>query len=741
MAGRLMNAVTALFAPQASAPAVAKPTAGEVAWSESRIYGARDFPKYNPDQLIGARGCAIYKKMMLDEQVKAVVHFKRDAVTARKYYFELKSDALGEEESARRVKVFEEAIEVMPGSFIDGLNAIMTAMYNGFSLVEKVYDQLPLQEIDGAEYVVLKALKLRPFDTFQFYTDVYGNIEKLTQRMDFREQEINIAKMVHFVCQPDVDPHYGQSELREAYRAWFSKDHVIKFRNIFLERMAGGIISIETEKGTTITPGSPTHTDIMSLLANVQTKTGWLLPAGLKANVHFPAGKNENYESAIASDDKSIAKALLVPNLLGISEQGSTGSYAQSQTQLEAFLWTLDKLALRLSETLNEQLFKELGDLNFGDGIYPEFCFHPISESLKMNVIKTWRELVSGGAVEATDTDEKHLRELLSFPEKGEPIKTPAPLGQIDPNTGLPVKSKIDPTTGLPATQDQYSVSAKRRLKMQRAAKRVDFAVIDNRSTALESASIGKLTDLMKEIGQDLIQQAEERGLTTELADSLRVKSSLKSKVKTIIYAQLKDAWNLGQEHAKREVEKALASPAPEAKLLSRDQVVLAAKSLTEQAADLFLEQRSYQVAGDVAENLRKRAVTTIFNGIKNSWPLADVVSRISEDVDSYSIPQLNTIVRTTTFEAINEARYNFFSSPELGGFVEALEYSAILDGRTTALCASLDGLIYPEDSEIWQTYRPPNHFNCRSLLIAVTALDTWKESPPPELLPAEGFG
>jgi len=141
----------------------------------------------------------------------------------------------------------------------------------------------------------------------------------------------------------------------------------------------------------------------MSLLKNVQTKTGWLLPAGLKANIHFPSGKNENYESAIAGDDKGIAKALLVPNLLGISEQGSAGSYAQSQTQLEAFLWTLDKLALRLSEALNEQLFRELGDLNFGDGVYPQFCFHPISESLKMNVIRTWRELVSGGAVEATD--------------------------------------------------------------------------------------------------------------------------------------------------------------------------------------------------------------------------------------------------------------------------------------------------------------------------------------------------
>ena len=295
--------------------------------------------------------------------------------------------------------------------------------------------------------------------------------------------------------------------------------------------------------------------------------------------------------------------------------------------------------------------------------------------------------------------------------------------------------------TGDIFSEEEDKSTYERSVLAQRVSKRVDFAVIDNRSTALESVSIGKLTEIMKDVAQDLIAQTEAQGLTTTLADELKVKSSLKTKIRNIVHAQLKEAWNLGQDHAKREVEKALAATVPETKLLTREKIVLAAKSLTEQAAELFLEQRSYQIAGDVSESLRKRVVTTIFNGIKNSWPLADVVRRIGEDVDSYSIPQLNTIVRTTTFEAINEARYNFFSTPELGGFVEALEYSAILDGRTTDICRELDGKIYPEDSEVWQTYRPPNHFNCRSLLIAVTQLDKWQESEPPELLPAEGFG
>lgn len=739
-------------------PAAPAPT-GEVAWSESQVYGSRDFQKYNPDTLIGARGFRIYRKMMLDEQVKAVVHFKRDAITSRQWYFEFddeQKEALGEEEAERRVRVFTLAVKKMPGSFVDGLNAMMSAMYHGYSLTEKVYDQRPLPEVDGKEYVVLKALKMRPFDTFNFYPDVYGNIEKLTQTVDFREQEVDIGRFVHFVCNPDVDPHYGQSELREAYRAWFSKDHAIKFRNIFLERMAGGLISLETEKGITITQGSPAHTDIMNLLANVQTKTGWLLPAGIKANIHYPGGKNENYEAAIAGDDKAIAKALLVPPLLGLSEQGNVGAYSQSQTQLEAFMWTLDGTATRLSETCNEQVFTEIGDLNFGDGVYPRFCFHPLSESMKHMIIGKWKELVAAGAVEATDTDEGHLRELLDFPEKGEPIKKPV---AVDPSTGLPLppgarqgddgepeldengKSKKKAPIGQ--ASDRYEAQRKKtfRVAFERASKRVDFAVIDQRASVLETSTIGRLTMLMKEIGADLIEQTKAQGLTVTLVDELAIKASLKTQMRQAVMRLLRDGWNLGQDHAKREVEKALASNAPATKRLSRASVLMAAQSLTEQAAQLFLEQRSYQIAGDVSENLRKRVVTTIFNGIKNSWALDEVVRRISEEVDSYSLPQLNTVVRTTTFEAMNEARYNFFSTPELGGFVEALEYSAILDGRTTDICRELDGRIYPADSDVWNTYRPPNHFNCRSLLVAVTQLDTWQESDAPELLPAEGFG
>lgn len=43
------------------------------------------------------------------------------------------------------------------------------------------------------------------------------------------------------------------------------------------------------------------------------------------------------------------------------------------------------------------------------------------------------------------------------------------------------------------------------------------------------------------------------------------------------------------------------------------------------------------------------------------------------------------------------------------------LQFDAVLDNHTTALCSSLNGVIKPVDDPFWNVYYPPNHFNCRS--------------------------
>jgi len=49
------------------------------------------------------------------------------------------------------------------------------------------------------------------------------------------------------------------------------------------------------------------------------------------------------------------------------------------------------------------------------------------------------------------------------------------------------------------------------------------------------------------------------------------------------------------------------------------------------------------------------------------------------------------------------------------------LEYSAVLDKRTSDICKPLDGIIAPVGDPIWKKVAPLNHFNCRCLLLPIS--------------------
>ena len=114
----------------------------EIAVSEvSALYSSLNFGKYNPDDLAGRKGLRIYEKMTKDEQVKAGIKFKRDAITSRGYFFDLAyaKDELPEKEIERRVKLFNKIIECVEGSFTDCLIKILSAMDSSMTAESKRY--------------------------------------------------------------------------------------------------------------------------------------------------------------------------------------------------------------------------------------------------------------------------------------------------------------------------------------------------------------------------------------------------------------------------------------------------------------------------------------------------------------------------------------------------------------------------------------------------------------------------
>lgn len=975
--------------PQAGNPKVMDSTVVSVDRARFAFFG-ESFPRVNEDELIRTKGVQVYARMRTDEQVKAAVTFKRDAILSRGWTFEFdKESKLPESKRKERVRLFEQIVRKLPGSFIDALNVVSVGREYGFSLTEKVYQKI---EVDGKTYTGLKGLYGRDPSTFNFFTDIHGDLVRCEQEAAGQKIEIDLDKFVHYVHNPEFDRWFGRSDLREAYRHWYCKDVLLRLWPAYLERFGSGFLIAQLSQEANIQPGSQAYADLQQALTYAKAGAGIIAPAGVTITAEFPAA-GDGYEKACTWFDLAIAKSLLVPNLAGVSHTGQTGAYSQAQTQLEAFAWTLKADAERLQACIDEQLFRDLGEQNWGDDEYPCFTFKPLSTEQLRWMIDTWLKMVSGGAVIATEIDEARLREILEMPprdESAKPLVDPAmdvqhqqgkektqqqhDLGQeaadadvqrrlaedkkraldpvlseaeqkkaaakkfasnqkdddcdefpnhlndhtdaekpryprfdelsdddddevqfrFDPNqprdkdgkwsaddlyTGggtfyhvtpykhvekimtdglvpgrastvntskktrgfakdkvfvtlnrrraveyarlieehkgqvrvlrgkLPKGTKLfwDGTQiGPHAGKDFYHVgkistkhlsrqtyyhahdsdtfrplipaekfAAPRlrdaRVSIASARERVDFAVIDRKQTELAETLKGNLAlvvarSVRKELGDD----EDIKRLTDQDTRDIGqwdLPGIARGRIKVETHRSLGDAWALGRDQAQRELRK------------SAKVVPIRHADLRDNAAQYF-ESTAFKVSGDVSDRARSiiqqellisvkvgrspgQTRTAIWDRLVSRGLTSPGAVRLAEsdagvlsalddlwkDTEEEAAAYLDTVARTNLFTAMNEARYAEFTDPALGDFVVGFRYSAILDDRTTEVCQHMNDRIFNKGNELWDAYRPPNHFNCRSVLVPLTQLDVedglWNgvESEAPTVQPQEGFG
>lgn len=93
-----------------------------------------------------------------------------------------------------------------------------------------------------------------------------------------------------------------------------------------------------------------------------------------------------------------------------------------------------------------------------------------------------------------------------------------------------------------------------------------------------------------------------------------------------------------------------------------------------------------------------------------------------AEVVQEGSPRRLQTIFRTNVQTAYAAGRWQRFI--DNAGSRPYLQYVAVLDGRTRPAHARLNGKIFPIDSPVWSVIGPPNGFNCRCAVRALSARD-----------------
>lgn len=98
--------------------------------------------------------------------------------------------------------------------------------------------------------------------------------------------------------------------------------------------------------------------------------------------------------------------------------------------------------------------------------------------------------------------------------------------------------------------------------------------------------------------------------------------------------------------------------------------------------------------------------------------PFKDFRDKADQTYELYNKTWLQTEYDTAIGQA--QAAQKWADIEKNADILPLLEYSAVLDSRTSEICKPLDGIIAPVNDPIWKKVAPLNHFNCRCLLLPI---------------------
>lgn len=710
-----------------------------------------DFP-YNPDPLVPSNNYDIYDEMRNDDQVKAAIAIKKDMVVNTGWKI-----VCDDEEVVKFVTDALNAINSysgVDGTFDDVLRDMLSAYEYGFSLAEPVY------VVKGGMWY-FKSAKVRPPHSFKFHLKDNGDVEKITQTTAKNgELEMEPSKLLHFAYQSEFGNPYGKSDLLAAHDPWKAKKFVTKFYNVYLEKFAAPTIIGKYPRGYT----TAEINKFFEMLKSMQFNTAAAIPDDAKVDfVQVVRDSSDSFAMAIDKYNMQIARAILVPDLLGLSG-GKTegGAYALGKEHFKVFLGAIKKDREALARKITQRMVAPLVAVNFGEeyAASVRFEFVPFSDDSVAEHANTWVSAVKAGVFDPNDEEINHLRALTGFPQGvvTRPVKVEPPLlpdGSINPNAGQPQggtaagadpegEDEEDDEGGGEGGEDDAGEDAPgkspaaRKFAFRLARKatvyeaKMDFGKVAATLDDAETSIIPALTRTARAIYNAYIEDVRNRGLLRRL--DLEALQTVQAKnlrdMNTVFKNKYLDLFQDAYETAAVELhgKQYAAKRKPGAALMPK------------QVEDI-IKAESFRTVGDYTTELTKRMRNIISSGVKDSAGEGAIVALLRDEAKSFTDTWLATVVRTKTNEVYNTARRSFWEHDETAQkVITAYQFSAILDDNTSDICRDLDGKIFEIEDGVGRI-TPPLHFNCRSVLVPVTKFEKYESDAIPSVEDIQDLG
>lgn len=325
-----------------------------------------DMPYPNPDKLAKEKGLPVYAQMLeeCDMCSSSSAYLLLAAISSGQ---EMQTD--GDQPIDLKALDFQKQYQAeMQTSVTQVILGIMDGAIRGVSTSELVWaDQITSGELVGLQG--LRKIVHKSPEYIGFKVDSYSQIEEDgVWQLNYdiggeRYTKAPLENVIYYAFWPKNDNPYGSPLLRAAYPWYFKKKFIMKEWASFLERYGKPIPIGEVEEGT----GDEDRAKFLTMLREIRGNLVAVVTRGRNLKLEqVDMRPTDAYMQAIMTDNRSIARSLLLPAM--VLEKDSTGSLALAENQSETqFAWIEKYLVGSVSQAIHRQWIKRVHEHNFGD--------------------------------------------------------------------------------------------------------------------------------------------------------------------------------------------------------------------------------------------------------------------------------------------------------------------------------------------------------------------------------------
>lgn len=262
-------------------------------------------------------------------------------------------------------------------------------------------------EVNEDGKIILKDLipvHIKTLQTDPFTYDENGELESIHQVWEEEEVYIPINKVLKYSFNAKYDEDYGNGLLYDFKPIIEDKLNINQWLMNYLEKHEAPTLYGKTDNYN--------RDNLLEALENVsEGETGLVVGTEDEVGVLESSHRGETFFNALQFKDNQIFRRMFIGNLL-LGDNSQTGTYAQSQSQLEFGKLVFDGILEEIANCIQKQIINPLVEWNYGDQkLAPTISFDKFSIGDYDKLFTTLKPLIDNGTI---DSENDAIQESIS---------------------------------------------------------------------------------------------------------------------------------------------------------------------------------------------------------------------------------------------------------------------------------------------------------------------------------------